>query len=98
MTDMTPHRPIDGDAREILAHLADELEFAREQLETLADTLCVDQHVVERHMAALQTLDSVGQRQAAVADIMRARDIVATAYANPLEAIMRRLARIVRAA
>jgi hypothetical protein len=82
---------LDATTRVILAQLADELELARLQLESLADTLCTDADVVMKHIAALQTLDSVGQRQAAIAEIIRAGDIVATAQANPLEAIMRRL-------
>lgn len=77
--------------RAILALLAEELLSARAQLENLADTLCADETVVTRHMSALQTLDSVSQRQAAIAQIISANDITATARAVSLEAIARRL-------
>jgi|KBSSwiStaDraftv2_1062776.scaffolds.fasta_scaffold11586_8 hypothetical protein len=77
--------------RAILALLAEELLSARVQLENLADTLCADQAVVTRHMSALQTLDSVGQRQAVIAQIISANDITSTARAVSLEAIARRL-------
>lgn len=82
----------DADTRRILAALAEELMLARAQLEDLADDLCGDAVVVANHIRALQTLDSVGQRQAAIAEIISARDIAGTARANPLEAIMRRIA------
>ncbi len=92
MVSATPAEPAqNADTRAILNLLADELVLAREQLESLADTLCCDAHVVNKFVIALQTLDSVGQRQAAIAEIIRADDIPATAHANPLEAIHRRL-------
>lgn len=81
----------DLETHRLLSALADELLFAREQLEGLAEDLCSDSAVVANHIRALQTLDSVGQRQAAIAEIIRAKDICGTASANPLEAIMRRL-------
>lgn len=80
------------DSRRILAALAEELLHARDQLESLAEDLCADEEVVQRHMRALQLLDSVGQRQAAIAEIISSHDIPTTARANSLEAIMRRLA------
>ena len=86
-----PEMRDDAHTRRILAALADELLLAREQLEGLAEDLCSDSVVVENHIRALQTLDSVGQRQAAIAEIIRADDICETAAANPLEAIMRRI-------
>jgi len=81
----------EADTHRILGLLADELVLAREQLESLADTLCGDAHVVNHFISALQLLDSVGQRQAAIADIIRADDIAASARSTPLEAIARRL-------
>lgn len=92
MASALPQNPVkDADTRRILGLLADELVLAREQLEALADTLCCDTHVVNKFIAALQMLDSVGQRQAAIAEIIRADDIAASAFANPLEAIARRI-------
>ena len=90
-TAVHPQPATDADTRRILCLLADELVHARAQLESLADTLCGDAHVVNHYIAALQLLDSVGQRQAAIADIIRAEDIPASARSNPLEAIAKRL-------
>lgn len=82
----------DNETREILGRLADELIVASNQLEDLSETLCSDVHVVRNHIAALQLLDSVAQRQTAIAEIIKSAEIVAAARANTLEAIVTRLA------
>jgi len=84
----------DSDEARILAALADELDVARGELERLGVALCGDPLVAGRYMAALQSLDHVGQRQAAIAAILRAPDIAAAADGTGLEAIRRRLGTI----
>jgi hypothetical protein len=54
--------------------LADELEFARRMIETMADALSADRHVVVRHMVTLQSADIVGQILGHVANIIRSSD------------------------
>lgn len=83
---------LDIETREILGRLADELITASNQLEDLSETLCSDEHVVKNHIMALQLLDSVAQRQTAIAEIIKSAEIVTAARANTLEAIMKRLA------
>ena len=82
---------VEDDTRLILALLAQELLLGREQLDSLAETLCADPDIVHRHVAALQTLDSVGQSQAAIAQIIQAEDMSTAARTHSLEAIIRRL-------
>ncbi len=78
---------------EILALLADELDAARAQLEALGVLLIGDPAVAARHIIHLQALDHVGQRCAAVADILRAADRQAASEAAPLDSIPARLRR-----
>lgn len=82
----------DRDDARLLALLADELDALRSELEGLGVSLCADPVVARGHMAALQSLDQIGQRQAAVADILRAPDRVEAARDVRLEAMARRLA------
>lgn len=82
----------DIEMRKILGRLADELITASNQLEDLSDTLCSDINVVKNHITALQLLDSVAQRQTAIAEIIKSADVVTAARSNTLEAIVRRLA------
>jgi len=79
------------DHRRLFAALAQELRGARADLEGLADGLCADEAVVMRHVAALQTLDEVGQRLAAIAQCLDAADPVASARAITLEKLRNRL-------
>lgn len=79
------------DAR-LLGLLADELDALRGELERLGVTLCADPAVAREHMAALQSLDQIGQRQAAVAAILRAPDRAEAARNVRLEALAGRLA------
>jgi hypothetical protein len=54
--------------------LAEELEFARRMIETMADALAADRHVVMRHMVTLQSADIAGQILGHVANIVRSSD------------------------
>ncbi|WP_380877752.1 hypothetical protein ACFB49_14110 [Sphingomonas sp. DBB INV C78] len=80
----------DSDIR-ILGLLADELDAARATLERLGMALCSNPAVAAQHMAELQSLDDIGQRQAAIATILRAQDISEAAGKITLESICRRL-------
>lgn len=79
------------DEHRILALLADELDASRLALEQLGITLCGNPIIAAEHMSELQSLDDIGQRQAAIATILRAPDIQAAANRATLESICRRL-------
>ena len=79
------------DLTALFRSLADELDAARTDLEALSGSLCADPDIVTRHVAALQTLDDVGQRQAAAASVLRAGDPLAAVAAIPLDAMRARL-------
>ncbi|GGB40505.1 hypothetical protein GCM10011380_32480 [Sphingomonas metalli] len=79
------------DLRHLLDGVAAVLEAARDDLERLAGTLCADADIALRHMAALQTLDRVGQCQAEVASMLRAEDPTAAADAIGVEGLRARL-------
>lgn len=83
---------------DLLAMLADELDAARAQLETLGVALIGDAKTAARHMTELQSLDHVGQRCASIATILRAGDIHAASHAAKLESIPARLAALSRRA
>ena len=82
------------DLSPLLLALADELDAARHDLEALAATLCADPAIALHHLGALQTIDEVGQRQAATAAILRAPDPLAAAAIVPLEAVRCRLSSV----
>lgn len=75
----------------LLALLADELDAVRGELERLGVALCENPDVARRHVGDLQSLDHIGQRQAAIASILRAPDRMAASRAAGLESIRRRL-------
>jgi len=77
---------------ELLAMLADELDAARAQLETLGTALIGDAAVAVRHIIQLQALDHAGQRCGSVAAILRADDLQAASRGASLESITARLA------
>lgn len=76
----------------LLAMLAEELDAARVQLETLGIALISDAEVAGRHITHLQALDHVSQRCASVAAILRADDRHAASHAASLESITARVA------
>ncbi len=76
----------------LIASLAAELEAMRAELEELGAVLCGDVDVVRRHMVALQALDELGQRAAAIADVLRADDRVNAVRLVPLAGLAARLA------
>lgn len=71
--------------------LADELENARADLERLGAVLCEDAALTVRHMTALQSLDMIGQKQMAIAAILRATDPESAVASSPLESLRLRL-------
>ena len=81
---------------DLLAMLADELDAARAQIETLGVALIHDVRVATDHMTELQSLDHVGQRCASVAAILRSGDLQAATHASPLESIVARLATLLK--
>ena len=80
---------------DLFAMLADVLDAAREQLETLGVALIGDASVAVRHIGQLQALDHVGQRCASVATILRSNDRHAASHAAPLDSITARLASLI---
>jgi len=80
---------------DLFAMLADELDAARAQLETLGVALIADASVAMRHIGQLQALDHVGQRCASVAAILRSNDRHAASHAATLESITTRLASLI---
>ncbi|WP_413060832.1 hypothetical protein ACLN6N_13180 [Sphingomonas carotinifaciens] len=76
-----------------VAHgLAQELDAARGVLEALATALCLDPLVFERHGAALQEFDRLGQVIGEVAGVLRHSGPVNDALAGVrLEAVKDRL-------
>lgn len=80
---------------DLLAMLADELDAARAQLETLGVELIGDAAVAMHHIGQLQALDHIGQRCASVAAILRSEDRHAASRAATLESITARLASLV---
>lgn len=81
----------EGNDPRLLHLLADELDALRAELERLGVVLCADPAVARGHMAALQSLDRIGQRQAAVAEILRAPDRAAAVRNVRLESMAQRL-------
>jgi hypothetical protein len=79
----------------LLSMLAEELDAARAQLESLGMTLCGNPDVARQHMTELQALDYVGQRCASVAAILRSDDMHAASHAATLESITGRLASLI---
>jgi hypothetical protein len=69
----------------LLTRIANALDGARDDLERLSATLCADADVVLRHIAALQTLDRVGQCQTDIALLLRAHDPAAAVEAIRLD-------------
>jgi hypothetical protein len=79
------------DPDQLSLSLAAELHGARAELESLSETLCADPYVVLEHAAALQTLDRVGQLQAAIASLLVAADRPAAVAALGLDRLRERL-------
>src|SRR3546814_8066285 len=59
----------------VLQAIAGELEASRHCLEQLGLTLCLDPNLAQAHLAALQALDELGQRQTCLAQVLRAADM-----------------------
>jgi hypothetical protein len=76
---------------DLLALLADELDAARAQLETLGVVLIGDPLVAVRHITELQALDHAGQRCASIAQILRSGDLHAASRNAWLESIPARV-------
>lgn len=79
----------------VLQAIADELEASRLCLEQLGLVLCGDPHLVQAHLPALQGLDELGQRQACLAQLLRASDMRAAIAGIPLDALRDRMTGLV---
>ncbi|AGH48292.1 MULTISPECIES: hypothetical protein [Sphingomonadales] len=77
--------------RRILRLLADELDAVCGRLERLGGVLCDNITLNAELIVELQALDDIGQRQAAIARILRAADLPQAAQGITLESIRRRL-------
>ncbi len=71
----------------LLARLADELDAARVQVETLGVALCGHPELVRQVTVEMQSLDHVGQRCGNIARILRAPDMLEEGSASGLETI-----------
>src|SRR3546814_17088924 len=77
----------------VLQAIAGELDASRHCLEQLWLTLCLDPNLAQAHLAALQALDELGQRQTCLAQVLRAADMRAATESIPLEAFRDRIDR-----
>src|SRR3546814_5254136 len=77
----------------VLQAIAGELEASRHCLEQLGLTLCLDPNLAQAHLAALQALDELGQRQTCLAQVLRAADMRAATrseeHTSELQSLMR---------
>jgi hypothetical protein len=71
----------------LLARLADELDAARKQVETLGVALCGHPELVRHVTVEMQSLDHVAQRCDNIARILRAPDMLEEGNASGLESI-----------
>lgn len=71
----------------LLARLADELDAARKQVETLGVALCGHPELVRHVTVEMQSLDHVAQRCDNIARILRAPDMLEEGSASGLESI-----------
>ncbi len=60
--------------RSQLAIVARELSALAAEIEDVGAGLCADPAVIVAHMTLLQAIDLIGQRQRALADLLRAAD------------------------
>ena len=58
----------------LLLRLAEELDYARRMLDVMGDELSSDGLIVSRHLAALQSVDIVGQTLSHIASVIRSSD------------------------
>lgn len=75
----------------VLRAIAAELEASRQCLEQLGMTLCLDPHLVQRHLPALQGLDELGQRQTCLAEVLRSSDMGGAVTRIPLDTLRDRM-------
>lgn len=80
-----------ADIPAVLAAVAAELDASRQCLEQLGLRLCTDPDLAQAHLPALQGLDELGQRQACLAQLLRAADMRAAIAAIPLDSLRARL-------
>jgi hypothetical protein len=73
------------------AIIADELDRIRDLLEDMGVELCGNPQVVRAHLAALQTIDEICQRNENLARTLRAEDMAAEADTITLESLRARL-------
>ncbi len=75
----------------VRALIADELDRIRDMLEEMGVQLCGDPEVVRSHLAALQTIDELCQRNENLARTLRADDMIAESSTITLESLRMRL-------
>lgn len=74
-----------------LAKIADILGELSEEIETLGVRLCCNPAVAREHMADLQAIDLIGQKQRWLADLLRAECPVSAVEAINVEMLQRRM-------
>ncbi|MBB4642142.1 hypothetical protein [Rhizorhapis suberifaciens] len=75
----------------VMNAIAAELEAARHSMEQLGLALCLDPHLAQAHLPALQSLDELGQRQTCLAQILRSSDMAGAVKQIPLDALRDRM-------
>jgi hypothetical protein len=83
-----PLRPSDGFVRSLIA---DELDRISAALEDMGVQLCCDPQIVLGHLAMLQTIDELCQRNENLARTLRADDMVAESASITLDSLRTRL-------
>lgn len=51
--------------------IADEMDLARDALESVITALCADNEIVDRHLVTLQAIDEISQRHENLARLLR---------------------------
>lgn len=90
-----PGADVNLDSRRIAAHLttvADILVEMAEEIEELGTTLCVDPAILGSHMATLQSIDLIAQKQRWLATLLHADNPLSAVQTIGVEALKARFA------
>jgi hypothetical protein len=71
--------------------IADEMDLARDALESVITALCADNEIVERHLVTLQAIDEISQRHENLARLLRSARTDADLASISLDSLRMRL-------